>query len=117
MSTTTVFTNTGDNTACTQFNAAAGFYLAWGTGTATPLKTDTALQTPSAEARTTASTAVASAVQTVTGTITSLSGQTISEVGILSASTLGNLYVHSVFTGIPLNTGDSINFNITITFS
>lgn len=117
MTTTTVFTNVGDNTAATQFNAATGFYVAWGTGTTTPTKADTALQTASAEARTTMSTAVASAVQTATGTIVSLSGQTISEAGIFSASTSGNMYVHTVFTGVALNASDSIAFTFTLTFS
>lgn len=117
MSTTTVFTNVGDNTAASQFDAATGFYIAWGTGTSTPLKTDTALQTPSAESRVSMSHSASSAVWTATGTIVSSSNQSLSEAGVFSASTSGNLYVHTVFTAIAINTGDSIAFTIQVTFN
>lgn len=94
-------------------------WIGWGTGATAAAVTDTALQTPSAEARTVGSaskttTTVTNDTLTVTGTVTSASGQTISEAGLFDALTSGNLYVHGVFTGIALLTGDSIAFTVTI---
>jgi hypothetical protein len=94
-------------------------YLGWGTGTTAPAVTDTALQTASAEARTNGTASKITTTFTndtlkVVGTITSASGQTISEVGLFDASTAGNMYIHGVFTGVVLSTGDAIQFTATI---
>lgn len=94
-------------------------YIGWGTGTTAAAVTDTTLTTASAESRTNGSkskttTTVTDDTLTVTGTVTSASGQTIAEVGLFDASTSGNMYVHGVFTGIALLTGDSIAFTVTI---
>jgi hypothetical protein len=94
-------------------------YIGWGTGSTAAAVTDTALQTASAEARTNGTkskvtTTVANDTLQVVGTITSLGSQTISEAGLFDASTVGNMYVHGVFTGIALGVGDSIAFTVTI---
>lgn len=90
-------------------------YLAWGTGTTAAALANTALQTASAEARTAGTSSnvtvnVASDCYQVVGTITSLSAQTISELGQFDASTAGNMLAHWVFTGLALGIGDSIQF-------
>lgn len=51
----------------------------------------------------------------VVATITSESQQTISEAGLLSADTAGDLYARGNFTGLPLEIDDAIQFNIKIT--
>lgn len=94
-------------------------YIAWGTGTTAAAVTDTALVTPSSEARTNGSkakttTTVTNDTLSITGTITDATGQTITEAGIFDASTVGNMYVRGVFTGIALSIGDSIAFTVTI---
>jgi hypothetical protein len=91
-------------------------YLAWGTGTSGPAAGDTALGTAASEARTngTASqqtTSTTNDTYQVVGTITCAgAGKTISEAGLFDASTAGNLFIHSVFTGLALNVGDGIQF-------
>ena len=94
-------------------------YLGWGTGSTAAAVTDTTLQTPSAEARTNGTgskitTTFSNDTLQVVGTITAAGGQTVSEVGLFDASSSGNMYVHGVFTGIVLATGDAIAFTVTI---
>jgi len=50
-------------------------------------------------------------------TITSASGQTITNGGLLSASSGGTLLIHGDFTGIVLANGDKIEFTITLLWS
>lgn len=97
-------------------------YIGWGTGAGTAAKTDTALFTEAAEARVAGTssqttTTVTNDTYTVTGTITSASAQTITNAGLLDAATAGNLFVHGDFTGIALNSGDSIAFTVNVTGS
>lgn len=125
----TVLTNSGEEWASERMagvqgagtnNVATldGHFVGWGTGAGTAAKADTTLSTEAAEARavgtvTTVGTGSSCKYQ-VTGTITSASGQTITNAGNFTASTSGVLIVHGDFTGIPLSTGDSITFTITI---
>ena len=93
-------------------------YVAWGTGGGTAEDpTDEALNTEAAEDRVQGANSVvtedvASDTYQVVATITSLSTQTISEVGLLTADAAGDLYVRGTFTGIPLDADDSIQFTI-----
>jgi len=118
----TVFTNTGralltsalDNTQLT-----SPTYIGWGTGSTTAAATQTALVTPSAEARTNGTksrttTTVTNDTYQVVGTITSAGSQTIAEAALFDASTSGNMYVRGDFTGIALTNGDSIAFTIKV---
>lgn len=94
-------------------------YVAWGTGAGTAGITDTTLFTEAAEARTSGTgsqqtTDVTNDTHRVTGTITSLSGQTITNAGVFDASTVGNLYVKGDFTGVALLTGESIAFTFDV---
>lgn len=91
-------------------------WVGWGTGTGAGVAS-TDLTTASAETRTNGTPAAATTNTTddtyrITGTITSLSTQTITEVGVFSASTGAVLRIYGDFTGIGLNNGDSIAFTI-----
>jgi hypothetical protein len=117
----TVLTNVGEQWACDRMSGASALdahFIGWGTGAGTAAKADTTLFTEAAEARvvgvvTTSGTGAAAKYQVV-GTITSLSGQTITNAGNLTASTVGTLVVHGDFAGIALLTNDQIQFTITI---
>ncbi len=115
----TLLTNTGIKGIIAKLNATTPpKYIAWGTGgSVAPDATDTTLETESAEARTEGTNTIVTEEVTddtyqVVGIITSLSGQTISEVGLLSADENGDLYVRGNFTGIPLETDDAIQFTV-----
>ncbi len=108
--------------------AFAPGYIGWGTGTTAATNADTALQTPANEARVATANSQTTTSSTndtfqSTATITSLSGQTISEAGLFDAAgtgtppTGGNLALHGVFTGLALNIGDSVAFTATIQIS
>lgn len=99
-------------------------FIAWGTGAGTAAITDTTLFTESTEeARTSGTssrvtTTVTNDTYQVVGTITVVtSGKTITNVGLFDASTSGNLYFKSDFTGLALAIGDSISFTIKVKFA
>jgi len=92
-----------------------GDYIGWGTGTGTASKSDTTLFTEASEARVTATRTqpVADKIQWV-GTLTANAAKTITNAGNFTASSGGTLIVHGDFTGVALNTGDQIQFTITV---
>lgn len=95
--------------------AVPTFKVAWGTGAGTAAVGDTTLFTEAAETRVTTVQSQPSAdTNQFVGTITSSSGQTITNAGIFDAATTGNLLLKSDFTGIALLTGDSIQFTFTL---
>lgn len=100
-------------------SAPANWYVAWGTGAGTAVKGSTTLFTEASESRVTATETQPAADQNrFVGTITCAgSGKTITNAGVFSASTVGTLLLHSDFTGVALNVGDSIQFTFTITWS
>lgn len=100
--------------------AALMQFIGWGTGTNAEAVGDTDLQTQSAEARTTGTLSQPTATtDRCVGTITSASGQSISEVGRFNIATKGGanqqLQQRHVFTAIPLLTGDAITFTLDLT--
>jgi hypothetical protein len=123
----TVLVNTGKAVVTNRVkNGATGAtepnYVHWGTGAGTAAIADTTLFTASAEARVAGTSTQVTTTTTndsyqVVGTITSASGQTITNAGLFDASTSGNLFVKGDFTGIPLSTGDSIQFTIKVQFT
>ncbi len=116
-----VLTNLGEQWVadrCSGVSALDGHFIGWGTGAGTSAKGDTTLFTEAAETRavgvvTTQGSGAAAKYQVV-GTITSLSVQTITNAGNLTAASAGVLIVHGDFTGIPLAIGDAIQFTITL---
>jgi len=96
-------------------------YVGWGTGAGTTAITDTTLFTEAgsrtAGTSTQQTTTTTSDTYQVVGTLTAPAGETITNAGLLDASTSGNLFIKGDFTGIVLNTGDSIQFTIKAQFS
>ena len=90
-------------------------FIGWGTGGGTAAKGDTTLFTEAAEAR------VGGVVTQPSGdinqwvaTITSASGQTITNAGLFDAVTSGQMVIKGDFTGIVLANGDKIEFTISL---
>ena len=99
-------------------SAPANYYIGWGTGAGTAAKGDTTLFTEASESRVTATESQPSADQNrFVGTITADGTKTITNAGVLTASTSGTLMFKSDFTGIALNASDAIEFTFTVTWS
>lgn len=122
----TVVSNTGLKIISHQLKGDGTYtepkYIAWGTGTTAAAASDTALETESAESRTAGTSSIVTTDATedtyqVTGSITSLSSQNISEAALLTASASGSLFLRAVFTGIPLAADDSITFTFKSKFA
>lgn len=118
-----VYTQAGEEFTADLFDgttsAPANHYIAWGTGAGTAVKGSTTLNTEASEAR-----VIATRSQPTTdsnrfvGTLTCAgAGKTITNAGVFTASTVGTLLLHSDFTGVALNVGDSIQFTFTLTWS
>lgn len=90
---------------------APTWYIGWGTGAGTAAKGDTTLFTEGTEARVAAATSQPSAdINQFVGTITADGSKTITNAGVLSASTGGTLLLKSDFAGVALQASDSIEF-------
>lgn len=92
---------------------APGEYVGWGTGTGTIAKNNTTLFNESSEAR-----ILATRTQPVSDKIqwvsmhTANATKTITEAGLFTAITAGNLLIHGDFAGIGVNSGDKVEFTI-----
>ncbi len=117
----TVYTTTGKQWSSDKFRGTVVTdqkFIAWGTGATAEAVGNTALATPAAEARTTGTmSSPSAALYRVVGTITSASTQTITEVGLFDASTVGVMMIRALFTGVPMVSGDSIAFTLDLTFT
>ena len=96
-------------------------YIGWGTGAGTTGATDTTLFTevlPRVSGTTSqVTTSTTNDTFQVVGTQTAGTNETITNAGLFDASTSGNLFTKGDFTGIALNTGDSIQFTWKVQFS
>jgi hypothetical protein len=120
----TLLVNTGKAVVTNYLNGGAATqpkYVAWGTGAGTTAATDTTLftETGSRVSGTTTQQTTSTTNDTfqVVGTLTAGSSLTITNAGTFDASTSGNLFVKGDFTGIALNSGDSIQFTVKCQFS
>lgn len=120
----TVFTNAGKAITTNRLKGAGTepVYVAWGTGAGTAAAADTTLFTESAEARvagasTQQTTTVTNDTYQVVGTITASAGRTITNAGLFDASTSGNLFMKGDFTGVALNSGESIQFTMKVAYA
>lgn len=125
----TVLTNSGKAYFAGRFDTAnptlspnAPNKHGWGTGAGTAAATDTTLFTEAAETRVTGTysrttTTVTNDTFNYVGTLTSLSGQTITNTGLFDAATSGNLVLKADHTGLPLLTGDSIQYSWALKFA
>lgn len=98
--------------------------IGWGTGAGTAAASDTTLFTEDNDGRATATlsqqtTTVTGDTYQAVGTITSTGTKTITNAGLFDAATegTGNMLVKGDFTGIPLLSGDSIEFTIKLQVS
>lgn len=97
-------------------------YLAWGTGTTAADYTDTVLETARAEDRVEATTSqdtttVAADTYKAVGTLVCAgTPAAITEVGLLTESVSGVLFLRGTFDAINLAVGDSIEFTIKTIF-
>ena len=96
----------------------ANWYIGWGTGAGTAAKGDTTLFTEAAETREVATLSQPASDQSrYVATMTSASGQTITNAGVLSALTVGTLWIHFDHTGVLLAISDKITYTITATWA
>jgi len=120
----TLLVNTGKAVVTNYLNGGAATqpkYVAWGTGAGTTAATDTTLFTETGTrvsgTTTQQTTSTTNDTFQVVGTLTAGSSLTITNAGTFDASTSGNLFVKGDFTGIALNSGDSIQFTVKVQFS
>lgn len=123
----TVFANVGKQWVVDKMDdsqASTMNRIGWGTGAGTAAATDTTLFTEDSDGRATAT--LSQVTTTITGdtfqavgTITSTGSKTITNAGLFDAATIntGNMLVKGDFTGIPLLSGDSIEFTIKLQVS
>ena len=92
------------------------YYGAWGSGSGTVAKTDTALFQEETEARTEAKNTKSSddTIQ-FTWAQTAVASKTITEAGLFDDPVAGLCDYHAVFEGIALSCGDSIGFALSDT--
>lgn len=116
-----IYTDAGENLTADIFDgttAAPTWRVGWGTGAGTAAKGDTTLFTEAAEARGVAAMSQPSAnINQFLTTLTSLSIQTITNVGVFDAASGGNMPLKSDFAGIALAIGDKIEFTHQLTWS
>lgn len=93
-------------------------YLAWGTGAGTTAAGDTTLFSEASESRVTGTSSQVTTSTTndtyqVVGTMTVAgAGKTITNMGLFDASTSGNLFMKTDFTGVALNVGEGIQMTM-----
>lgn len=113
-----IFTQDGEEVWADLIEAAAPWYIDWGTGGTTAVKGDSTLGAPGGEARVSAAMSQPLADQNQwLATITASGGKTIIEVGIFDAATNGNMIIRSDHAGITLALGDKIEYTIIGTHS
>lgn len=123
-----VFTDVGKNWVADKMResgiAAATVFanrIAWGTGATVPTQTSTVISTETTPARATATmtgvttTTTGDTFQAV-GTLTADAGKTITNAGLFDAATTGDLVLTGDHAGVPLLTGDSIEYTFKLQF-
>jgi len=92
---------------------ALGEYVGWGTGVGTISKNNTTLFNESSEVRVLATRTQPRSDQIQWVSMhTANATKTITEAGLFTAITAGNLLIHGDFAGIGLNSGDKVEFTI-----
>ena len=109
---TEIVTNGGDDWMLQNAIASATLYIGWGTG-AGPTKSSTGLTTPASEARVQATVTHTTGQVVISGSITSASSQTITELGIFTASTGGTMIAGGTLSQT-VAVGGGITFTLTI---
>jgi hypothetical protein len=121
MATVTVFTNAGKTyirDKLKEDTSTQPKYVALGTGAGGAAVGDTALTTEVETRATGTMSTPSSYVFQVVGTVTLTTGRTITELGLFDQSAVGGtMLIRSTFTGLALDSGDSIQVTATITIS
>ena len=117
-----IYTDIGESFTADLFDgtttAPANHYVAWGTGAGTTTKTDTTLFTEGPEARVAVARSQPTSNQNrFVGTIVATGARTVTNAGIWTDVTGGNLLLKSDFTGVVLASGDAIQFTFTLTWA
>lgn len=116
----TVVTHAGEQLACDLLRGAGTVpsYVAWGTGSTTAAKSQTTLTTEASESRVNGTTSTngtgSSATFRVVATITADGTKTISEAGLFTAASSGTMFLRGDFTGIAVESGDTIEFTVEV---
>lgn len=115
----TVITNTGKAVVANRIkgDGTEPKYVGCGTGAGTAAVGDTTLFSEVSEMRATGTSSRVTTTQTndtyqVVGTVVFESAKTITNAGLLDASSGGNLFLKGDFTGIAVDVDDSITFTI-----
>ena len=113
----TVYTSAGEDFTADLYDGTvslpANYFIGWGTGAGTAAKGDTTLFTEASEARVTAAMSQpASDTNRALATITADATKTITNAGLLTASTGGTLIVHGDHAGIGVDSGDKIEYTL-----
>ncbi len=114
-----IYTSAGEDYTADLFDGTvslpANYYVGWGTGAGTAAKGDTTLFTEAAETRVVAAmTQPSSDTNQGVGTLTSLSGQTITNAGLFTAVSSGTLIIHADHASTVLLTNDKIEYTISL---
>ena len=93
--------------------------IGWGTGAGTTAESDTTLFTEASETRATGTvsqqtTTVTGDTYRVVGTLTATGTKTITNAGLFDAATTGNMLIKGDHAGVPLLTGDSIEYTFSL---
>ena len=93
--------------------------IGWGTGGGTTAESDTTLFTEASETRATGTvsqqtTTVTGDTYRVVGTLTATGTKTITNAGLFDAATTGNMLIKGDHAGVPLLTGDSIEYTFSL---
>ena len=123
----TVLTNGGKGMVTALLSAlgsAIPAYSGWGTGAGTAAITDTTLFTESADEARAATTLTQQTTTTTNDTLRAtatmtcaVSGKTITNAGLWTASSGGTLFFKGDFTGVSLSVSDSISFTFNLQFT
>jgi hypothetical protein len=119
-----IYTDVGEAQTATRLQASAGaptYFVAVGTGATTFTKTSTTLSTE-VETRASGTPTLQTTGSTndtlrVVGTQTMGSARTVTNGGLLDASTVGNLYIGSDGLSIGLASGDSLQQTFNLQFT
>jgi hypothetical protein len=119
MATTPLVTTSGKVLLAAAAVAANPFpILVHGIGTDHTTVSDVALESRDGTNYATCTVAASTNTMVYTGTLASVAGATITEVGLFPTTTVtGGCAYHEIFTGVVLAAGDSIVYTITITFA
>lgn len=120
----TVYTNRGKRWTVDKLRgteSSSQKFVAWGTGAGTAVIGNSSLFAESTEARVAGTISAVTTDSTgdtyrVVGTITASGTRTITNAGVFDSTATGDLLMYGDFSGIPVLSGDSIEFTFSLDF-